>query len=192
MDFSLDGGPLPQPAKGVAQARQALENLYAVYLGEGPHQALLFEGHALFVSQKTHRLLSLDLARQEIVAGPFLSQGEHHLVAARDRLLVTNSRANSVTVFRASDLSLLKTILTGKTPLDLVYLAEEERVLVANSGDGTLSILDPFGAFEIKRLEIGGSPQRFLLGSRHVLVLHRDEPLVTILSRSFSSPASAR
>ena len=81
--------------------------------------------------------------------------------ALLQRLYVVNKTGGSVSIIsHASDCSstLLATVGVGAAPLSIAALSDKTRAYVANSGDGTVSVIDVSSNTVRKIITVGGTP----------------------------------
>jgi YVTN family beta-propeller protein len=66
--------------------------------------------------------------------------------------------AGEVVVYETSNYTELKTIAVGKMPSELTFSADGSRVFVANTGDATLTIIDPVAKTVLHTVTVGLDP----------------------------------
>ncbi len=66
--------------------------------------------------------------------------------------------AGTVKVFNTTDFSEIKTINVGKNPSEVTFSADGSRVFVANTGEGTVTIIDPATKTVTTTLSVGTDP----------------------------------
>ncbi|MCB9643289.1 MAG: hypothetical protein H6728_09460 [Myxococcales bacterium] len=101
------------------------------------------------------------------------------LLATASGLAVLHPQDGLFSLWDRSNLSGIVQVPVGKMPADMALLSRNH-VLVANSGDGTLSIIDLQRGAETERFQVGGAPIKILQHPRHLLILHRGHPQITL------------
>ena len=86
---------------------------------------------------------------------------DHGIALSQDggRCSPPGTVANYVAVYSVPDLKLLKTIPTGNNPRQLLTTRDGKYLITANTGEGTLGVIDVKTLKEVKRVKTGDRPQ---------------------------------
>jgi len=79
------------------------------------------------------------------------------LKAFSGRLFVSSATSDTVTFFDASNVT-TTIISAGKRPLDIAADEKRNRLYITNSGNSTVSIIDPVGERMVEQITVGKSP----------------------------------
>jgi YVTN family beta-propeller protein len=128
----------------------AQKEIYRVELEslKGPHGILFHSGKAYFTVEGSNAIARYDPATNRVDWTFTTSQnGTHMLVVSRDgnTIFTANIGSNTVTCLKrdpAKDVWSTTQIPVGKGPEGIDLSPDEKEVWAANSGDGTLSIID--------------------------------------------------
>ncbi|MCK6510622.1 hypothetical protein L6R29_11715 [Myxococcota bacterium] len=101
------------------------------------------------------------------------------LLATASGLAVLHAQEAMFSLWDRSNLSGIVQVPVGKMPMDMALLSRNQ-VLVANCGDGTLSLIDLQRGAEAERFHVGGAPCKILQHPRHLLILHQGYPQITL------------
>jgi YVTN family beta-propeller protein len=121
--------------------RVALDDL------RGPHGVMYWGGKFYFTAEGSNAIARYDVAKNAVDWTAITSQeGTHMLVATPDggTIFTTNMRSNSVSCIRVEKNGSYKVlqIAVGKGPEGIDISPDGAEVWAANSGDGTVSIID--------------------------------------------------
>jgi|GEM_PF-3686454 len=101
------------------------------------------------------------------------------LLATASGLAVLHAQEAMFSLWDRSNLSGIVQVPVGNMPMDMALLSRNQ-VLVANCGDGTLSLIDLQRGAEAERFHVGGAPCKILQHPRHLLILHQGYPQITL------------
>jgi hypothetical protein len=101
------------------------------------------------------------------------------LLATASGLAVLHANEAMFSLWDRSNLSGIAQVPVGQMPADMALLSRNQ-VLVANRGDGTLSLIDLQRGAEAERFHVGGAPCKILQHPRHLLILHQGYPQITL------------
>ncbi len=88
------------------------------------------------------RVAAIDTNRWKLLKTIDAGPEPRRIVAQSDGHYVWITTANGVTALRTSDLSVAAKLVTGKGTHDLAITPDDQSVLVTNSADGTISLID--------------------------------------------------
>ncbi|MEM1009288.1 MAG: hypothetical protein AAGJ35_09810, partial [Myxococcota bacterium] len=108
------------------------------------------------------------------------------LLVTQQGVAVLHQKEGRVTMWERSHLSEIVRIPVGQMPSDMVLLSKKF-LLVTNREDGSLSLLDLQAGKEVERILVGGAPNEIVQHPRHLIILHRGFPQMTLLPLSVFS-----
>lgn len=129
---------------------EAQKEIQRLELGDlrGPHGVVFFEGKAWFTAEGSKKIARYDPAMKKVDWTHEIGQNRTHmLLISRDghTIYTANVSSDTVTVVSANaDRSVWRNavIEVGKGPEGMDFSPDEQKLWVANSGDGTVSIID--------------------------------------------------
>jgi len=124
------------------------------------------DGNCVYVANQNSGTVSVITTSNDMPTATAITVGAGPVSLRFDpllqRLYVVNNAGGSVSVIsHATDCSstLLKTVGVGLAPKSIAALSDKTRAYVANSGDGTVSVIDVNSNTVRKTIAVGGSPQ---------------------------------
>jgi YVTN family beta-propeller protein len=103
-----------------------------------------------------------------------------------ERVFVTDSETNIVSVIDLDSQEVVKTVATGRYPHGLRLSPDGRELFVANVEDGSVSVIDVASLTEAQRIPVGKTPVQvgFTPDGSRVYVSLRDEDAVAVIDRS--------
>src|SRR3954447_4261207 len=99
-----------------------------------------------------------------------------------ETVLVSNEKANTVTVLDAASLAVLRTVPVGQRPRGIVLSPDAKLLFICASDDDSINVLD-LDSYTLKEpLPSGPDPETFALhpDGLHLYVSNEDDSLVSI------------
>ena len=158
--------------------------------------AVAADGDAVWVGSRASRtrnpvqqVLRVDKRNRDVKAFP-VSRGVIDLAVSRTAVWVTNARGSSVTRLDKGD-GAQRTIGVGESPKGIAVGAG--LVWVANSGDGTVSLIRSEGSTDrVGQVSVGAAPQLIAYGDGGAWVSLRDTSEVVRVDRTPATTARVR
>ncbi|WP_255167989.1 YncE family protein [Natrononativus amylolyticus] len=152
-----------------------------------PHGLAIREsaGELWLASTYSSRVYVVDTETDEIIEHSPTHQDKSHMVALtpdESRAFIANIGSDNVTAIDCEERRILADPIVGEEP-EGIEVHPEGGLLVANQGDGMLSVLDPETFEQTGRALLGENPIRVVSSpdGRHVLVPNREGDDVSLI-----------
>jgi len=130
--------------------------------GEGGWDALTLDApnHRLFIARENHAQI-VDTETGKLVGELADTPGIHAVAIVRplNRLVTSNGKADTATVFDAQTLKPLGTVKTGQKPDLLIYDPASKRVFIFNGKSNNATVLDPEKIEVVGTIAFTGNPE---------------------------------
>ena len=147
--------------------------------------------HAYITDSANNRVSVLDVATRAIIGSIAVGGAPSGIAVAGDgRAYVVNSADGTVTVFDTATNRIVRPyVYVGSDPTGIAVNAAGTRVVVANSYEDSVSVIDT-GTWNVTRVVVGNGPYGVVISGNHALITNEFDDTVTVLNLSTNTVAA--
>ncbi|WDV44754.1 hypothetical protein PV797_14675 [Clostridiaceae bacterium M8S5] len=122
------------------------------------------------VNSYDNSIFKIDIKENNILSHTYVGKCPTHLAMFEDRIFVSNSDSNSVSVVDKESFELIENISVGEKPHGIVLDNVNKKIFVANSSGYSMDIIDLYD-YSIERVPLSYNPLHFYMFKENLYII---------------------